>query len=273
MLFKLYKHGFFIINRVNIKLLFNVENNLNSMCKMKNLTKIAMLLFFFPAIALASISITGTRVIYNESDSSVTVKINNRDNTSSMVQAWIDNKINNNAPNTATSPFILYPAVFKIESGGEQHLRIKKIESVTNTHQESIFWLNVKDIPAAPKKGTDNYLQFSIVNKIKIFYRPAALKSQVDNMHKDLVWKFTRDGRGNVLAKVSNNSRYYASLTELNVNTNGKQIKTEVDMVAPGQSEEWVLKGVALSDVNNGKTEYGMVNDFGAVTYRPVIIN
>lgn len=240
---------------------------------MKNLTKIVISLCLSPTIAFASISITGTRVIYNESDSSVTVKINNRDNTSSMVQAWIDNKINSNLPSTATSPFILYPAVFKIESNGEQHLRIKKIEDVANTHQESIYWLNIKDIPAAPKKGTDNYLQFSIVNKIKIFYRPAALKNQVDAMHKDLVWHFTHDGRGNVLAKVSNNSRYYASLTELNVNINGKQIKTEVDMVAPGQSENWVLKGVTLSDVNKGKAEYGMVNDYGAVIYRPVIIN
>lgn len=228
------------------------------------------LMIYFPVTVFASVSITGTRVIYNQSDSSITVKLNNRGDTSSVVQAWIDNKMNNQSPSAVISPFILYPAVFKIDSGGEQYLRIKAIEDVADSRNESLFWLNVKDVPAAPKKDGNNYLQLSIMNKIKLFYRPIALKNDVNDMYKDITWSFRSDKNGNVLATVTNASHYYASLTEIRINVAGKQKKIGVDMVAPEKNAEWLLKGITLSDVNNGKNEYGMVNDFGAVIYRPV---
>ncbi len=139
---------------------------------MRNILLLAAL--FLSSTAYASISITGTRVIYNESDRSVAVKLDNRGGNTSIVQAWIDNKVTNQAPSDGVSPFLLYPAVSKVIGGGEQYLRIKKIENIANTTTESLYWLNVKDIPEAPKDKYENYLQLSILSKIKLFYRPAA---------------------------------------------------------------------------------------------------
>jgi len=234
---------------------------------MKNILLLA--LFFMSSMAQASISITGTRVIYNESDRSVAVKINNRGETASVVQAWIDNKLTNQTPGSGVSPFLLYPAVSKIVGGGEQYLRIKKIENIPNTETESLFWLNVKDIPEAPKNKDINYLQLSIISKIKLFYRPAALKDKAGEMYKDLSWGVS-NSNGKSYLTVKNNSRFYASFTELKVTSGGKNIA--LDMVAPGATGQWQLNSAAQTEINKGKAEYGMVNDFGAVVYRPVTL-
>jgi len=234
---------------------------------MKKHLLLAILLF--PSLACASVSIIGTRVIYNESNRSVTVKINNRGDMASVVQAWIDDKMINQAPNEGTSPFLLYPAVSKIESNGEQYLRIKKIESITNTQTESLYWLNIKDIPEAPKNKNENHLQLSILNKIKLFYRPLALEKKANDMYKDISWKIHTSNEKSYLT-VKNNSGYYASLTEIRVDN--KIITMPLDMVPPMKSVEWELKNITAFDIYSGKSEYGVVNDFGAVIYRPIVL-
>lgn len=227
--------------------------------------------FLLPSITYASISITGTRVIYNESDRSVAVKINNRGDTVSIIQAWINDKMINQAPSEGASPFLLYPAVSKIISGGEQYLRIKKIENIPNNITESVYWLNIKDIPEAPKNKDENYLQLSIISKIKLFYRPAALKNNAGEMYKDLLWS-VHNNNGNSYLTVKNNSKYYASFTEARIKNGGKQKPMALDMVAPGADQRWKLTGITLADINNNKVEYGMVNDFGAVGYRLITL-
>ena len=232
-------------------------------------TSLLLAVFLLPSLAYASVSITGTRVIYNESDRSVAVKLNNRGDSASIVQAWINNKITNQAPNEGTSPFLLYPAVSKIEGGGEQYLRIKKIENIANTQTESLYWLNVKDIPETPKNKDENYLQLSILSKIKLFYRPLALEKKSYDMYKDISWG-VRNSNGKTYLTVKNNSGYYASFTE--VKANNKKKSMSLSMVPPMTGSEWQLKNVTLADINSGKAEYGIVNDFGAVTYRPIIL-
>lgn len=231
---------------------------------------LAMLIL--PAIAQASISITGTRVIYNESDRSVAVKLNNRGDSSSIIQAWIDNKMTNQAPNEGASPFLLYPAVSKVEAGGEQYLRIKKIENIANSQTESLYWLNVKDIPEAPKNKDKNYLQLSILSKIKLFYRPATLKNKVGNMYNELSWS-VRNNNGKTYLMLKNNSQFYASFTELKVREGSKLKKIALDMVAPGANSEWPIDNEVLNSIKKGNAEYGIVNDFGAVVYRSITIN
>lgn len=237
---------------------------------MRNLLFLTM--FFLSSIAHASISITGTRVIYNESDRSVAVKLNNQGDSASVVQAWIDNKNTNQSPGDGVSPFILYPAVSKVVGGGEQYLRIKKIETIPNTETESLFWLNVKDIPEAPKDKDQNHLQLSILSKIKLFYRPAALKNKSGDMYKDLSWG-VRNSNGKSYLTVKNNSRFYASFTDTKFKDSSKQKGIALDMVAPGASAEWLLNGEVLAGINKGQAEYGIVNDYGAVVYRPISLH
>lgn len=235
---------------------------------MKNL--LFCIMFLAPSISFSSVSITGTRVIYDEAERSVAVKLTNQGNTTSIVQAWIDDKMTNQEPSDGSSPFILYPAVSKIIGGGEQYLRIKKIENIKNSDVESLYWLNVKDIPEEPKEKDINYLQFSILTKIKLFYRPSSLKNKMNDIYNDLLWSVEKR-KGGIYLIAKNNSSYYISMTEIKLKSSTK--KMPLEMIAPKSSAEWILKNINLTDVESGQAEYGAVNDYGTVIYRTIKLN
>ncbi|MBA5838935.1 fimbria/pilus periplasmic chaperone, partial [Morganella morganii] len=45
--------------------------------------------------------------------------------------------------------------------------------------RESLYWLNVKFV-APSEEGQENVLRYSMTNRIKILYRPAALDNSRD---------------------------------------------------------------------------------------------
>ncbi|MFX7674935.1 fimbria/pilus periplasmic chaperone, partial [Acinetobacter baumannii] len=64
--------------------------------------------------------------------------------------------------------------------------------------QESIFWLNVLDIPPKPEGRTqqgqttttsNNFLQLAVRSRIKFFYRPIDLKENIDQLSDKVEWK------------------------------------------------------------------------------------
>ena len=73
--------------------------------------------------------------------------------------------------------FVITPPLFSMQGKKENTLRII---DATNGQMpedwESLFWVNVKAIPAMDKAKTgENYLQFAIVSRIKLLYRPQGL--------------------------------------------------------------------------------------------------
>ncbi|WP_162873694.1 fimbrial biogenesis chaperone, partial [Klebsiella pneumoniae] len=44
--------------------------------------------------------------------------------------------------------------------------------------KETLLWINVQEIPPAPKQ--ENVLQVAVRTRIKLFYRPVALKTTLD---------------------------------------------------------------------------------------------
>ncbi|WP_163540299.1 fimbrial biogenesis chaperone, partial [Klebsiella pneumoniae] len=78
------------------------------------------------------------------------------------------------------------------EHNGQQ-LRIKKLPSSLPADRESVFFLNVLDIPPRPENlQNQNTVQLAIKSRIKLFYRPAALKGTLD----DAVAKLTLAAEG-----------------------------------------------------------------------------
>jgi P pilus assembly chaperone PapD len=53
--------------------------------------------------------------------------------------------------------------------------------------KESLFWLNIKAIPSASKQ--ENSLQIAVKTRIKLIYRPAALKASTpEEQANKLTW-------------------------------------------------------------------------------------
>ncbi|MCP1106592.1 molecular chaperone [Serratia nevei] len=189
-------------------------------------------LFLSSFFADANIVINGTRVIYPEKNKDVIVQLVNDGSDPSLVQAWIDDGDMNSTPETANVPFLLSPPVVKVAGNNGQQLRIQKIGAALPGDRESVFYLNVLDIPPTPDnlQGV-NTLQLAIKSRIKLFYRPAALMSSASAMPDLIELQATEAG-----FKVINKSPYFFTL--VNIDQKGKKnLLVDSVMVAPFSSQ------------------------------------
>ena len=229
-----------------------------------------MLLFLcmvFSSCAMANIVITGTRVIYNSGDKETTVKVNNRGKGPVLLQSWIDTGDANATPDKIQVPFIISPPINRVDAGKGQTLRITHTGSVTlPADRESVFWLNVLEIPPSGMKNNDtNSLQIAFRTRIKMFYRPATLKDNSANAAETLKWEI-RNGELTAI----NNSPYHVNL--LSVYTDRRTVaEGSGDMVKP-------FGRLAIKN-NRGKFTHGQeitwqyINDWGAVKEASVKLN
>jgi len=189
------------------------------------------ILFLGSTTVQANIVINGTRVIYPEKKKDVVVQLVNNGTSSSLVQAWIDDGDINSTPETANVPFLLSPPVVKVSGDSGQQLRITKIGAPLAGDRESVFFLNVLDIPPTPEnlQGT-NTLQLAIKSRIKIFYRPSGLNKQASTSIDNIELQAVPTG-----FKVTNKSPYFFTLANVGLHDK-KHLLVESIMVPPFSS-------------------------------------
>lgn len=212
----------------------------------------------FSANTLASVVISGTRVIYPSDAKEVSVKISNGGSSAVLLQSWIDNGDSDAKPSAIKVPFVLTPPMNRVEPSKGQTLRISYAGGTLPLDKESVFWLNVLEVPAKSQAKSDvNRLQMAFRSRIKLFFRPAGLQGNANDAAKALTWS----SQGNRL-QASNPTPYYASLVNLSVN--GK--KLDYAMVAPRSTMTLNLPGNSGNKVIGGfVNDYGAVNTFDAV--------
>ncbi|MBG6026242.1 molecular chaperone [Proteus columbae] len=218
------------------------------------------LLIIIPTWANAAVVISGTRVIYNESEKEVTLKVSNEGTVPVLIQNWIDTGDVDASPETIQVPFVLTPPVFRVEPTKSQTLRIGYIGGVSlPKNKETIYWLNVLEIPPTAT-GEENKLQIAYRSRIKLFYRPTALKDKIGPIEAAEGLKFSVSG--NTL-KVINNAPYYVSLVSISLNGNDKQ-PIDGELVPPLGSHDFAIPNGVSANTGN-KVVYRYVNDWGAM--------
>lgn len=206
----------------------------------------------------ASVVVNGTRVVYPGSEKEVTVKLSNKGKLPVLVQSWIDTGDVKASPDKIQVPFILTPPINRINPDKSQTLRLSYTASpALPEDRESVYWLNVLEIPPLKKGASPNHLQVAYRTRIKLFYRPAALASQNDasGAAEKVTWRV----EGNELV-ATNASPYFISLAS--IQAGGHTIAGE--MLAPQGSHRFPLKS-AHSLSQGTQVIYEYINDWGAV--------
>lgn len=211
---------------------------------------LALLLAFLSVQAQAGIVIGGTRVIYNGDKKETSASVRNPEKSGVyLVQSWMDS-----GEQGGKAPFIVTPPLFRINPGEENMLRIVRTGGNLPQDRESVFWLNVKSIPATDdSKPRTNVLQVVVKSRLKLFYRPAGLEGQPESAYHQL--SVARSG--NQLT-VSNPTPYYVTLFTLKVD--GQEIK-EADMVPPKGSASFTLPSAGASSVS-----WQAISDYGGIS-------
>ena len=213
---------------------------------------LCVLLCWAISAAQASVIIGGTLIIYPADQRQVSVELINKGDSPVLVQSWVDEGDGQSDPQLQPAPFVIIPPLVRMEPQRTQALRIMFTGADLPHDRESLFWLNVLEVPPRPDSGSvaENYLQFAVRSRIKLFYRPPGLQpdSQSEAAGK-LVWR--RDGSWLV---VRNPSPYYITLIEARIGTQA----LPVTMLAPYASEH-----MAIPPGAEGEISYSHLNDYG----------
>lgn len=197
--------------------------------------------------ANASVSIGGTRLLYDGSKKEASLSVRNPDSAPYLIQSNIDN-LDGNAQKP---PFIITPPLYRLDGSKENMMRVILTGNLPQD-RESMFWLRVKAIPSAPREK--NTLQIAVATSIKLIYRPEALKGiNVENESNKLVWHFS----GNQL-EIKNPTPCYINFNEIKVA--GKKL-AKVSYASPNSTTTFALP----AGVTGGNVQYSVISDFGAV--------
>lgn len=206
-----------------------------------------LIIFAGAGHALAGVVIGGTRVIYDGEKKETSLSVRNPDAVPYLIQSWIDMPDNT----TARAPFIITPPLYRLDQGQQNTMRIVSAGKIAE-NKESLYWLNIKSIPASEKK--ENTLQIAVKTRIKLIYRPSALKDHTPEEFADNL-KWSRYGNQ---IKVSNSGAYYMNFSEIKI---GEKRIPDVTYVAPGSTTTFVLPGNSVGNTISFK----LINDYGSV--------
>lgn len=215
--------------------------------------------------SMASVVITGTRQIYQAKQKEITVKLNNDGAVPALVQTWIDAGDVASTPATTKVPFVLTPPLARIDPGKGQSVRLMFIGPALPAGKESLFWLNVLEIPPKSQEADVNSLQMAFRSRIKIFYRPEGLAGNPGEAIEQVQWRVVRASNGKGFAlEASNPSAFHVSLVTLSLVSGAERSESEGGMVAPGETKQFALPSLNALPAAGAQVEFSAINDYGA---------
>ncbi len=118
-------------------------------------TTLALLLSAASLSAQASVTPDRTRLIFNESDKSISVTLRNNDPKNRLeflAESWIEDE----KGNKISSPLTVLPPVQRIDSMMNGQVKVQGMPDINKlpADRESLFYFNVRDIPAKSTKPT-----------------------------------------------------------------------------------------------------------------------
>lgn len=124
--------------------------------------------------ASAAIALDRTRAVFDSEYSSISLSVSNKNKSLPyLAQAWLED-VNGQK---VQSPLAVLPPVQRIEPGKESQIKIEALPAISTLPQdrETLFYFNLREIP--PKSDKANTLQIALQTRIKLFYRPEAIKA------------------------------------------------------------------------------------------------
>lgn len=202
--------------------------------------------------AQASLAADQTRYIFRGDKDALTITVTNNDKERTFGgQVWVDNIIEKDTRPT----FVATPSFFKVKANGQQTLRIIMASDSLPKDKESVYWLNLQDIPPA-LEGSG--IAVALRTKLKLFYRPVALLEGRKGAEEGLSLQSRPDGR----TMLVNTTPYIFAIGSL-LDGSGNKIATDNEttqkllMFMPGsevQVKGSVAKVVALDDYGELRT-------------------
>lgn len=220
------------------------------------------LLFTSVSPASANVVIGGTRLVYPANEREITVKLSNGGDEPALVQAWVDSGNPDSRADQADAPFLLMPPVARISPQRSQTLRMTYTHDPLPQDVESVFWLNVLDVPPLPKNAESNFMQVAYRSRIKVFYRPEGLKGYAEDTPAAITWTLVAKDKGFAL-RGTNPTVFSASYNKTQLLVGGKTYSSKGGMIPARGTFEFPLEGLQSHPQGGATVSYEWLNDYG----------
>lgn len=211
---------------------------------------VALLFSFATGTSSAGIVIGGTRVIFPGNKADTTLSVLNKDTALPyLLQAWVEpfNNADKHQP-----PFTVIPPVSRLEPGQERVLRVIKTQGELPSDRESVFWLNIKNIPPSTTEESSK-LEIAIKTRIKLFWRPAGVKETPETAALKVKWQ----RQGSMLV-VTNPTAIHVNVIDVVID--GKPL--DLAMIMPFETRRLALPaGVSKMLTWHSINDYGAISD------------
>jgi len=204
---------------------------------------LALLISLMPFYALSSIRIMTTRVIINEMDKEKTFTVRNiSEKNPTLIQQWISEYADSGMNVKDNVPFLISPPIAKINKGKNKVLRIIPVEEMKNElpkDRESVFWINVLDVPPSSDKKDGNEINLAFRTRIKLFYRPAALQGTTIDAAEKMKVSIIKTATGYTV-KLNNEQPFHISISGFKILHDKKLLASKQGIMLPPFSEEYL---------------------------------
>lgn len=208
----------------------------------------------------AGLVLQSTRLVISPDSRDTTLAIRNAGAGPVLAQSWLDDGNADRSPADMRVPFVLAPAVVRVDPDSGAVLRISYTREPLPADRESLFYLNVLETP--PRDPNDsNVLIFQFRSRIKVFFRPASLRPHVQAAPALLSWKL----RGRAL-EVTNPTPYHVSFASVDLVAGDKRSALEGGMVAPFDTARFALPPRAAKPAGPVSVRYEVITDYGGTT-------
>lgn len=230
---------------------------------------IAILALAVP-VAQGGVSLSHTRLIISAKQPEATPRVTNEASQPVLLQVWIDTGDRAADPQNIAVPFLVVPPILRLEPAATQRLRIMYTgRAGPPADRESVYWLNILEIP--PKAGSPqtDLLQISFRTRVKLFFRPAGMPAAGLNAHEALRFESRRQGQGSVL-RITNPTPVHQTLLDLAIGTGSRKDPAAKALAPPDMLKPWASVDLPMGRGRPGqgagtRVFYSVINDLGVV--------
>ena len=169
-----------------------------------------------------------------------------------MVQAWSDDGDPQSTPDKSASPVLVLPAVFKLQPEEMTNLRLMLMDNQLPKDRESMFWLNIYEIPPSLVGGSVQKITIALRTQMKLFLRPKGLEKPQESIGKKNTFV-----RQNEVLMIENPTEFYLSLIGVTINNVPLDIGT-----LPPKSRHQITLPSGLGNMSK-KISFSLINDEG----------
>lgn len=185
-----------------------------------------------------------------------------------MIQSWIEPEVKGGTQNV---PFIVTPALSRLGGNKQQLLRIFYSGEYLPGDKESLFRLNVQEIPQ--KSADENSLQIAVRQRLKLLYRPTGLAGKPDEAPQQLYWRLIEQS-GKAAVEVRNPSAYHVSFSSVTLHNGSTTYPIAIGMIEPGKTKIFSILGLPTGKkIKFGAVNFNSINDFGGHEHHSKILN